>query len=274
VDKYKINRSTVRNFFKNKFTIGTLILISVSLLGFGGYYSLTYANTAEYLRHPTYAHYHFRTQIVVGGVTVNFSDAKYQDAYDKNLCSAELDSDPIDFHDSDSQMTHVHWRGITGEDFLKDFGWNFTNGSSKYIGTRFDQGFLRMNKILISGNLLPKIPDNSNFYIYTGEPSNIVERNWNNFLKSDLQDFFKNEPAKTTSSSFNLYKLFIGKVAAHSNEATSNNQQNETKEQTLERINNLVGNVVIFVQPEKPTIDQVTSKFNNLNPLKNSVCGG
>lgn len=45
-------------------------------------------------------------------------------------------------------------------------------------------------------------------------------------------------------------------------------------DQELKEINNLLGNVVIFVQPDEPTNEQVKARFNNLVPLTKSVCGG
>jgi len=45
-------------------------------------------------------------------------------------------------------------------------------------------------------------------------------------------------------------------------------------EEELKKINNLLGNVVIFVQPNEPTSEQVKAKFDKLIPLGDSVCGG
>lgn len=42
----------------------------------------------------------------------------------------------------------------------------------------------------------------------------------------------------------------------------------------LKHINNLLGNVVIFVQKDKPTDQQIKDRFNKLLPLTDSVCGG
>ncbi len=45
-------------------------------------------------------------------------------------------------------------------------------------------------------------------------------------------------------------------------------------EEELKEINNLIGNVVIFVQASEPTNEQIKSRFDNLTPLSPSVCGG
>ena len=45
-------------------------------------------------------------------------------------------------------------------------------------------------------------------------------------------------------------------------------------EEELKQINNLIGNIVIFVQPNEPTSEQIQARFNNLEPLGLSVCGG
>jgi hypothetical protein len=49
---------------------------------------------------------------------------------------------------------------------------------------------------------------------------------------------------------------------------------NETEQQRLTRINNLIGNVVIFAQDTKPNDQQVKARFNQLVPLSDSTCGG
>ena len=48
----------------------------------------------------------------------------------------------------------------------------------------------------------------------------------------------------------------------------------ETEEEKLTRINNMIGNVVIFVQKDKPTDQQIKERFNDLEPLSDSTCGG
>ncbi len=45
-------------------------------------------------------------------------------------------------------------------------------------------------------------------------------------------------------------------------------------EEELKQINNLLGNVVIFVQPNEPIQEQIQARFNNLEPLGLSTCGG
>jgi hypothetical protein len=45
-------------------------------------------------------------------------------------------------------------------------------------------------------------------------------------------------------------------------------------EKELTEINNLIGNVVIFVQPTEPSDVQIKARFNNLEPLGLSACGG
>jgi hypothetical protein len=57
--------------------------------------------------------------------------------------------------------------------------------------------------------------------------------------------------------------------------ASTNNPNIENKtEEELKQINNLIGNVVIFVQPEAPSNEQIKARFDNLEPLGLSSCGG
>ena len=47
----------------------------------------------------------------------------------------------------------------------------------------------------------------------------------------------------------------------------------EKSEEELTRINNLVGNVAIFVQEKEPTKEEIQARFDNLVPLHESTCG-
>jgi hypothetical protein len=69
--------------------------------------------------------------------------------------------------------------------------------------------------------------------------------------------------------------------ALQSTTSTSQSQVSETKkidpqktDEELKEINNLIGNVIIFVQPNEPTNEQINERFNQLEPLGLSACGG
>ena len=51
-------------------------------------------------------------------------------------------------------------------------------------------------------------------------------------------------------------------------------EDSDKSEDELKRINNLIGNVVIFAQDTEPTSEQITERFSNLVPLHDSTCGG
>lgn len=59
-----------------------------------------------------------------------------------------------------------------------------------------------------------------------------------------------------------------------SSSSTTTTGANDKTEEELKEINNLIGNVVIFVQPNEPTNEQIQARFNNLEPLGLSACGG
>ena len=63
------------------------------------------------------------------------------------------------------------------------------------------------------------------------------------------------------------------KSVTNDNAATKTKTSAKTEEE-LKKINNLIGNIVIFVQPNEPTSEQIQARFNNLEPLSLSVCGG
>jgi hypothetical protein len=45
-------------------------------------------------------------------------------------------------------------------------------------------------------------------------------------------------------------------------------------QEELKRLNNVIGNVVIFVQKDKPTDQQIKAKFDHLIPVSESACAG
>jgi len=254
-------------------------VVAAILLVAGGFYGYLYASTPSHLRNPEFEHYHLRTQIVVDGESVDFSRDGFQEEYDATSCSAEITGQPIDFHDDQDQMAHVHWRGITGGEFLKFYGWNLIGGEDDSLGRRYDQSMMRLHHIDTAGNLLPLMPNDANFYIYIGDVDNYEQKDWDTFLSEDLEDFMGKKSylnQESQESSFNPLGLFTQKAYAHGGEVDEHSEpvEGEEDEARLERINNLIGNVVIFVQNEEPSEGQITDRFNNLTPLRDSVCGG
>ncbi len=76
----------------------------------------------------------------------------------------------------------------------------------------------------------------------------------------------RNNIAKTSSLDSTVIKVATA-------DKTEGDATTKTEEE-LKEINNLIGNIVIFVQPDEPTNEQVQARFNNLQPLGLSVCGG
>ncbi|USN97309.1 MAG: hypothetical protein H6799_02965 [Candidatus Nomurabacteria bacterium] len=261
-----------------KYLIGLSILFGVLFIA-SCIYGYLYATSPSNIRNPKYEHYHMRTQIIVDDQAVDFTNKEFQESYDDTSCSAEIPAEPVDFHDGMGQMTHVHWKNLTGGQFLKYYGWNLTGGSDDVIGRRYDMGMMNMQTVKRHGNLLPSIPEDSNFYIYTGDADNYQKRDWNEFLNSNMEDFFSKESRITTStesSNFSISDLFFKKAYAHGEAKQNSNMSPESTktDEELSTINNLIGNVVIFVQKSEPTEQQIIDRFNNLVPLSESTCGG
>lgn len=252
--------------------IGVIVLSGVSYIGYA------YTSTPSHLRSPEFEHLHLRTQIIVDGSPVDFSHAEFQEEYDKNSCSAELSGHPVDFHDNVDQMTHVHWRGITGGELLKYYGWNLIGGDDTALGKRYDQGILKPSTVEIAGNLLPEVSEEAKFYVYTGDEEGYEQKDWNEFLENNLEEFFGKKSLLNQDNETSLSPLdwFSQKAYAHDGGTDDEEEASVDTEdkETLERINNMIGNVVIFAQENEPTQDEVTERFKNLVPLHNSVCGG
>lgn len=251
----------------------TFAIVTGALILVGGLYGYMYISTPEHIRKPAYQHYHFRTQIIVDGKAVDFSKEEFQkEIATKNTCSAAVGGVPIDFHDKMDQVTHVHWADMTGGEFIKDFGWNYIGGSSDLLGRRYDAG-LMSSPVKIYGKLLPSVPDNAKFYVYIGDKDKYEQKNWDDFLNQDLETFFGKQSniGHNQDTSFNPVNWLFPKAYAHGE--IMDEHPSTKSEEELTRINNLIGNVVIFAQEQEPTKEQIKTRFDNLVALHESSCG-
>lgn len=244
------------------------------------YASYLYAASPAVIRSPKMEHYHFRMQILVNGKAEDFSTKAYQTGYAKDQCNANLPEQPIHFHDNKDQFTHIHWEGMTGGMVMKYYGWNYIGGLDNALGYKLDN-LKDPQKVTTHGNYLPSISPEENFYVYTGDANGYKERSFEDWKNQDLEQFFgvtSNSPSHKINNgeqtSF-LDKIFP-KAYAHGGENDGNDGEpgEETEQEKLTRINNLLGNVVIFAQKDKPTEQQIKDRFNELEPLSDSTCGG
>lgn len=272
--------------FKRKFTLSKrlkvallvlLVLLAVLLvpLSYAGY---IYAASPDVIRNPKMEHYHFRMQVLVNGKAENFAEDKYQQDYAKDQCNANLPEQPIHFHDKKDQFTHIHWEGMTGGMVMKYYGWNYIGGVNKALGYKMDD-LSDIQKVNTHGNFLPAVPSDATFYIYTGDENGYKQKNFDDWKSQDLEQFFgktSNSPAHKMNQQSSLMDKLFPKAYAHGTEdhSTTSTTGEESEEQRLTRINNLIGNVVVFVQKDKPSDQQVKDRFNDLEPLSDSTCGG
>ncbi len=253
--------------------VGMTIGLAIAIVGV--YIGYTYASSPISIREPLLEHYHFRMQVIVDGKPENFADAKYQAPYSKDNCNAALPSNPIHFHDKRDQFVHIHWEGVTGGQVLKYYGWNLIGGLKGSLGSRFDD-LPKLQKVPIHGAVLPAIPGDANFFVYIQKDGKAIEKKFEDFTRQDLEQFFG------TTSNFPAHKLnqekrslldsvrnaLIPKAQAQDSHASPHGETD------LKRINNLVGDVALFVQKDKPSERQVKDRFDDLVPLGDSTCGG
>lgn len=253
-------------------TAGVLFVIAVALAFF------IYFVSPQVIRHPKSEHYHFRMQILVDGKAENFAEQKYQTGYQKDLCNAKLTEQPIHFHDNKDQFTHIHWEGMTGGMVLKYYGWNFIGGLPDMLGFTLDN--LRdIQPVTTHGSYLPTIPKGDNFYIYVGVENSYRQVSFNDWINKDLEEIFGKEsnfPAHDKNKRSSFINSMVPTAQAHGGEADGADGEpgEETPQERLTHINNLVGNVLIFVQKDPPSEQQIKEQFNKLEPLTASTCGG
>ncbi len=252
-----------------------LIVLALTAAGVFSYVGYIYMASPQVIREPLLEHYHFRMQVVIDGKAEDFSAKVYQQDYAKGQCSSSLTKEPIHFHDGVPQMTHVHWEGITGGQVMKYYGWDYIGGIDNALGYRFDK-LLQPKRVPTHGNVLPAISKDAQFYVYSGDEKSYKLRHFDDWKSQDLEKFFgttSNFPAhKLNQEKRSLRDSLFPKANAHGDEA--HEQQSTATDENRTRVNNLIGNVVIFVQEAKPSDKQVSDRFDKLQPLSDSTCGG
>lgn len=230
-----------------------------------------YATSPDPIRRPSFEHYHFRMQVIVDGQREDFGQNKYQaELTDLNSCNAELTEHPIHFHDRKDQFVHIHWDEMTGGLVLKNYGWNFIGGSDDSLGYRFDN-LARIKNVPRHSSSLPTIPKGAEFYVFIGDENSFVRRSFDEFKSQDLETFFGKRSNISRDRTASYWDWLFPNALAHGG-VEDGHADLPTEE--LEEINNLIGNVVIFVQKEQPSDEQVRERFQELVPLSESSCAG
>jgi hypothetical protein len=290
-------------FKKLVIIVSSLLLFVLICLGVG-YYTLVYALTPASIRDPKPEHLHFRMQIVTDEKNTDFSDPKFQEVYSPGSCSFTLTQTPIHFHDKKDQIVHIHWTNITGGQVLKYYGID-PDGNllmKDKMGYRLESGKFWPEKIPTSGKPFGEnvnkewfVEKGYKIYVYSGEKESFTKRPTQDFMNKNVEDFFGKKSIVTGSNSnFDIWNLFSVPVLAddsshnsgsntkdvslpvqaHDSKANTFSGTKEHTEEELKEINNLIGNVVIFIQKEEPSREEVQERFDRLVELSPSVCGG
>ena len=270
MEEHKPESKTKQPLFRRWFVVVPAMVLVVIGLAIG----YVYAVSPGPIRKPQMEHFHFRLQVLVDGKAVDFSSPLFQNVYAKGQCTGDLTEQPIHFHDGKDQFVHIHWAGMTGGMVLKNYGWNFIGGRDGLLGYRIDD-MPHLKAVPIHDNALPDVPNGANFWVYSGDEQGYQKRTLDDFKKQDLEKFFgKQSSFKTFATSNSLLGLLFPKAYAHGSQVNGDTSVDETEAERLTRINNLLGNVVIFVQKDQPTDAQIKARFASLEPLSDSTCGG
>lgn len=271
---------TTKHSPKHKRNIPRFVKIIISIVFAaivvgGSYFIYLFAQSPDVVRNPKMEHYHFRMQILVDGKAEDFGTKGYQQGYSKDQCNANLVEQPIHFHDEKDQFVHIHWRGMTGGMVMKYYGWNYIGGLDNALGYKLND-LTDIQEVTIHGNYLPSIDKDAKFYIYTGDENTYSEKSFSDWRDKNLEDFFGTTSNFPKTDEVSLLDLLFPPAYAHgtANDNDGDDGAGETEIERLTRINNLIGNVVIFIQNDAPSDDAIKARFNNLVPLTDSTCGG
>lgn len=268
------SKATVSSKVKNGLSVWWMLAL-VTIFVLGSYGTYMFAISPAPIRKPVMEHYHFRMQLIADGKPVNFGADKYQQGYSKDQCNVDLAEQPIHFHDNKDQFVHIHWDGMTGGTVLKYYGWNYIGGMNNALGYKLND-ITDIQKVTIHGDVLPAQQKGDNMYVYVGDEHGYVAKTFDDFIHQDLETFFGKKSNFPGNTSAGLWDKLFPKASAH---AGHDHEPMETgdkslRQERLERINNLIGNVVIFAQKDEPTKAAVQDRFRHLEPLTESTCGG
>jgi hypothetical protein len=321
-----------KSTIKILFSILTLVII----LPIATYTTIRFGLSKDNISYPAKDHSHLRLKYIFQGQEEDFGSPRYQTEYTKDICSGDLTTSPLHFHDNKTDYQHQHWARMTGGQFLKFYGYNLIGGLDGYMGFELDK-LPKVIPVPIYANNLPKPRANDSFWVYTGLEDHgkwdITKKNWQDFVNQDFETFLGKESQVRLdqekygfkSSLENMQKILNKtnlKTQAHvgiehetldeeqkhnletkeasETEARNNQQNNQTTNQQtissstelasnptetqkvvdpitgeeLKSINNLLGDIVIFVQKEEPTNEQIQSRFQKMVKLDKSSCGG
>ena len=195
---------------------------------------------------PKSTHSHFRLQIWHHGEQINFSDETFQTPYNPLVCDQNITETPIHFHDSQKEIVHLHWKGITGYDVLKNYGWNNNafNLMKTIQGIRFDE-FPHIHVVHSQKSVLPEVKDDEDVFIFIKRGESISTLTLKEFLKTHLESYFMEE-----------YK-------------TKNNMQEH-----MIPDNTPLGDVLILIQSNAPTNEEVQQYLSNFHEEMSRSCNG
>ena len=260
------------------------LVLLIGVLGLGGvaYAFFRPGTDSAPLRPPYVAHHHFRLQLVVEGESVDFSQEQFQEPYTAGICSGDLTETPIHFHDNKDQFVHIHWDKITGGQVLKYYGLNLIGGPDETIDYRPTEE-IEPTTVPIKDKLLPEPSPEVQYWVYVGDETEYRAREAEEFLREDLEEFFgvksqitinRETMAEEEEEDYNYQPFRVRAAAQTRGMDHSMDTGEETTEEELKDLHNLLGNVVIFAQEAEPTPEQITARFDDLVPLEKSSCGG
>jgi hypothetical protein len=220
---------------------------------------------------PVGTYYRIRLQVIIDSIPVNFSEGSFKSqGSNTDPCGEKLTKEPVYIETDKSQILRVHWEGITGGEILKYFGLNYIGGFDDTLGYRFDKA-PSISPIKIHGSNISKPNINNKMYIYKGNQQDFFQVEQQDFLFQDLEFILKKSKIRQKHDSLNKNSIF-GNIPVFGENSDQLNLNPQFTEGQLNELNNLIGNLVVFIQPGKPTTDQVAERFSKLEPLSSTVC--
>jgi hypothetical protein len=271
----------MNRFKKNIFYLFWIVLV-VTIVGFLGF---SFASPMS-VSFPKKETSQIRLLLSIDGNQTNFSTPQFQKPISQ-LCNQDISPYPIGAYNQSSQVLNLHWKDMTGSNILRYYGFNNKGPFKGYMGVNLTN-FPNYEAVPILGELLPAPKEDYNYFVYTGNQYSYTQRKRSEFLNKSITDLLdSSNSSKNSIISINTNaqvskeknenidkEIIINQTPPIpvSSEESSQPSSIQTPAQPKPEEDTVLGTIVVFIQKNEPTQEQVMLKFTNLEQAPVNLC--
>ncbi len=215
---------------------------------------------------PQYEYAHIRLRVFVEGTEIDVGNNPNGTRLFQGACSAVLQKEPLATILKDPHSIRLMWKGVKLQDVFTYLGLRDTD----FFGYVFSPSFgvkkipLEAKSIIVAPEATPRF-----LFIRTGE--GYIEREISDWFGKSIEDVFGR------SSQIRLSWYTPNIASAHEEEGEINTSSTDPlvilqEQEEARRLNNVLGEGVLFIQHSRPENDQIQRAFDTFPLLSGSLC--